>query len=143
MRVTLDTNVLIAAFIAKGTCHEVFEDVVRHHQLVLSDYILDEFTAKMTEKFGFSRKEAREAKALLSEKVLLVRPIEPIEVEAPTGIDIEADDLPILGTAASGKCHCLATGEKKLLELGAIDEIPILKPGDFWRMEDEDLGATE
>lgn len=138
MRVTLDTNVLIAAFIAKGTCHEVFEDVVRHHQLVLSDYILDEFTAKMTEKFGFSRKEAREAKALLSEKVLLVR---PIEVEAATGID--ADDLPILGTAASGKSHCLVTGDKKLLELGAIDEIPILKPGDFWRMEDEDLGATE
>ena len=111
---------------------------MRHHQLVLSDYILDELTAKMTETLGFSRKEACEAKALLSEKVLLVR---PIEVEAATGID--ADDLPILGTAASGKSHCLVTGDKKLLELGAIDEIPILKPGDFWRMEDEDLGATE
>ncbi len=141
MRVTLDTNVLIAAFIAKGTRHEVFEDVVRHHQLVLSDYILDELMAKMTETFGFSRKEAREAKALLSEKVRPVKLVQPIEVEAPTGID--ADDLPILGTAASGKSHCLVTGDKKLLELGAIDEIPILKPGDFWRMEDEDLGATE
>jgi putative PIN family toxin of toxin-antitoxin system len=132
VRVTLDTNVLIAAFIAKGTCHEVLEDIVRHHELALSEYILDELTAKLTTKFGFSRKEAREAKALLLERAELV---EPVPVEAPEGVD--EDDRPILGTAASARSHCLVTGDGALLALGAINEIRILKPGDFWRMEDD------
>ena len=132
MKVTLDTNVLIAAFIAQGTCHQVLEDVVRHHELVLSNYILDEFTEKLTEKLRFNLGEVREARTLLSGKARLVN---PVEIETPTGID--PDDLPVLGTAVAGQCDCIVTGDRELLQLGVIDHIPILKPGDFWKLEDE------
>ena len=40
MNILLDTNVLIAAFISRGSCNELLEHVVRYHRLVLSKYIL-------------------------------------------------------------------------------------------------------
>lgn len=131
MKVTLDTNVLIAAFIAKGTCHDLFEDVARHHELVISDYILAEFMEKMVAKLGFTQKEAREAKALIRERARRVR---PAELENPS--DIDEDDLPILGTAVSGQVDCLVTGDKELLALGGVSGIRIIRPGDFWKLED-------
>jgi len=42
MRVVLDTNVLIAAFIARGICSAVLEHCVRQHTLVTSDFILNQ-----------------------------------------------------------------------------------------------------
>ncbi len=38
MKFVLDTNVLIAAFIASGICHDIFEHIVQNHQIVLSDF---------------------------------------------------------------------------------------------------------
>ena len=132
MRVTLDTNVLIAAFVAKGTCHDVFEDVARHHELVISDYILSEFTKKMTVKLRFTRKETREAKDLILERA---RRVQPADLDPPPKIDV--DDLPVLGTAVSGQVHCLVTGDNELLELGSFGDFRIIKPGDFWKFEDD------
>ena len=43
MRIVLDTNILIAAFIARGSCNELVEHCVVHHDLVLSKPILGEF----------------------------------------------------------------------------------------------------
>jgi len=40
MKFVLDTNVLIAAFISSGTCHEILEHVIRNHELALSDFIV-------------------------------------------------------------------------------------------------------
>ena len=51
MRVLLDTNVLIAAFIAHGFCHELLEHCARQHTLVTSDFVLGEFRDKLTDKF--------------------------------------------------------------------------------------------
>jgi predicted nucleic acid-binding protein len=58
VRVLLDTNVLIAAFIARGTCHEVLEYCVHEHEMVTSGFILDEVHEALVKKFNFSRQEA-------------------------------------------------------------------------------------
>lgn len=58
MRVVLDTNVLIAAFIARGVCSELLEHCVRHHTLATSEFILNEFREKLTSKFRFTSEEA-------------------------------------------------------------------------------------
>ena len=36
MRLVLDTNVLISAFISRGLCTQVFEHCAKHHELVTS-----------------------------------------------------------------------------------------------------------
>ena len=43
MKVVLDTNVLIAAFITKGVCSELLEHCLRRHEIIMSEFILDEF----------------------------------------------------------------------------------------------------
>jgi putative PIN family toxin of toxin-antitoxin system len=43
MKVVLDTNVLIAAFITRGSSSDLLEHCIRQHEIVTSEFILDEF----------------------------------------------------------------------------------------------------
>lgn len=47
----------------------------------------------------------------------------------------DPDDVMILGTALAGNCQYLITGDKDLLQLVSFQEIPIIFPRDFWRLE--------
>jgi predicted nucleic acid-binding protein len=42
VKVVLDTNVLLAAFAARGLCEAVFEACPASHEIILSDHILGE-----------------------------------------------------------------------------------------------------
>ena len=130
MRVLLDTNVLIAAFIARGTCSEVLEHCARNHTLVSSQTLLRELDEKLAGKFGFTRKETREVAALLRDKTEMV---EPVTLDQPVCRD--PDDDVVLATALAGACDCIITGDKYLLVLERFRQIPILAPADFWRYE--------
>ena len=63
MKILLDTNVLIAALIARGTCHELLEHCVLRHTLFSSDFILNETEEKLIEKFGYTAELASEVAA--------------------------------------------------------------------------------
>ena len=134
MKVLLDTNVLIAAFIAHGTCHELLESVARNHELVSSKYILGELEDRLRYKFKCTKKDARDTVGLISERAEVVTPVE-VETASP----IDPDDLPVLGSAVAGSCDCLVTGDKELQKLGHVEEIPIISPSQFWKLEDEEL----
>lgn len=60
MKLVLDTNVLVAAFIARGTCSELLEYCAVRHEIVLSPAILDELGDVLTRKFRFLPEEARQ-----------------------------------------------------------------------------------
>ena len=51
MRLLLDTNVLVAALVARGTCHELLEHGVREHVVVSSQSLLDELGEVLERKF--------------------------------------------------------------------------------------------
>lgn len=127
MRLVLDTNVLLAAFIARGVCHELLEHCERNHQLVISEFILREFRDKLDAPLP----KVREAAALLRSRMELV---EPVPLEAP--ICRDPDDDWVLATAVVGACECIVTGDKDLLSLGEYRDIQILAPGAFWSYED-------
>ena len=131
MRVLLDTNVLIAAFIARGTCHEVLEHTVRCHELVLCTHILQEFRDKLRHKFGFTSKEASRAEALLKSRARRVHP-------EPPALHVDPDDLPVLGAALAGGCHCVVTGDRELQQLGSVGDCAILSPRAFWAWDARD-----
>lgn len=128
MRSVLDTNVLIAAFISRGTCHELFEHCVREHTLTGSSYILDEFRDKLVEKFDFAPRESRQARELLASRTTVVEP-------DPLGQTVcrDPDDDNILAAALAGECACIVSGDKDLLSLGTSRGIDIIAPRDFWR----------
>lgn len=131
MRIVLDTNVLVAAFIAHGTCNELLEHCALRHIIVLSDYILDELRTVLSKKFGFNADECREVITLLRSRCILVQ---PTPLNGPCCSD-PVDD-PIIGTAVAGNCDCLVTGDKALQKLKAYDRVVIVFPGDFWRFEE-------
>jgi uncharacterized protein len=130
MRLLLDTNVLIAAFIARGTCSELLEHCVRLHTLITSQALLDEFGEKMAGKLGYTQQEVREALNLLRSEVELAK---PTTLETPVCRD--KDDDVVLATALAGQCDLIVTGDQDLLVLEQFQDIPIVTPGDFWRRE--------
>ncbi len=126
MKIVLDTNVLIAAFIAHGVCHDLLEHCVRWHTLITSEWILGEFSENLRRKFKYTAREAEEAIALLRSGMQIVT---PENLEIPVCRD--QDDDMVLGTAIAGQASCIVTGDKDLLILRRFRSIDIVSPSDF------------
>jgi uncharacterized protein len=131
MKIVLDTNVLIAAFISHGTCNELLEYCAVNHEVILSAFILGELKDKLVRKFGFATHEADSVVQLLTSKCAVVTPLAPAEP-----ICRDPDDDKIIGTAFAANCECIVTGDKDLLELRRVKGVRIISPSDFWTMED-------
>lgn len=133
MRLVLDTNVLVAAFISRGVCHELLEHCERIHEMVTSTFILDELEAKLIEKFSAPAGLARAAVALVGAHTEIVypSPLAPPVCQDP-------DDDWVLATASVGRCTCLVTGDKDLLTIVSYEGIRIVSPGEFWRLDAAD-----
>jgi putative PIN family toxin of toxin-antitoxin system len=132
LKLLLDTNVLIAAFISRGNCSELLEHAVSSHTVVCSNYTLEEFREKLIAKFAISAADAKRAAALLRSRFEIVVP-----AVVPKSACPDEDDLPVLGSAVAGGCACAVTGDGGLVALGAYQGIPILSPAEFWQQEDK------
>ena len=130
MRLLLDTNVLIAAFISHGTCAELLEHCVRCHEVVSSEPLLDEFQKVLLNKFEFSRGEAGQVATFLKSRLFLAT---PLSLKNPVCRD--PDDDTVLGTAIAGQCQCLVTGDRDLLVLEKFQGVDIIPPHGFWKYE--------
>ncbi len=133
MRIAIDTSVLIAAHISRaGVCAEMLEDVLLHHELVISEFILEELGRKLLEKFNFPKSEIAQVAAFLRRSSIVVIP-----AELPPSVCRDPDDVPVLGTAVGGGCTLLISVDRDLLDMRSINDIPIIRPGDFWRRTTE------
>ena len=129
MRVALDSSVLIAAHISRaGVCAELLEDVLLHHELVTSEYILEELGRKLVQKFNFPKREADQVVAFLHRVAVVAVP-----AHLPLDACRDPADIPVLGTAVGGECTMLVSVDRDLLDMGSIDAIPIVRPGEYWR----------
>jgi len=127
MKIVLDTNIYIAALVSKGLCAEVYQYCLQYHELVLSDYILEEIQRNLIRKFGQSASDVSEALEILTEGVLKVTP-QPLDKP----VSRDSLDDPILGTAIVGKADYLVSGDRDLLSLKQYGHIRIISPRDFW-----------
>jgi putative PIN family toxin of toxin-antitoxin system len=126
----LDSSVLVAAYISRaGACASLLEDVLSDREWVTSRFILDELCRKLREKFNFP---ADDIAAVRQSVIAAAELVEPTEISAETCRD--ANDLPVLGTAVAGRADVLITVDRDLLDLERFRDIPILKPGGFWRL---------
>ena len=130
MRLVLDANVLIAAFVARGVCAELLEHCVREHEPVTSEAILEEVRRNLVSKIKVTVPQADQTVKLLRTRL---RVVEPVVLEAQACRD--ADDDVVLGTAIAGQCDAIVTGDKDLLDLESYRGIPIVTPRAFWSFE--------
>lgn len=128
MRIALDSSVLVAAHISRaGVCAELLEDVLLHHDLVSSEFILGELRRKLLDKFHFPAREVGQVSAFLRRVSFMVVP-----ADLPASVCRDAEDIAVLGTAVAGDCGLLISVDRDLLDLESFRGIPIVRPGAFW-----------
>ncbi|RLJ63695.1 putative toxin-antitoxin system toxin component, PIN family [Sulfurisoma sediminicola] len=127
MKVFLDTNVLASALATRGLCAELFEFVLAEHELVASAELLAELERILTAKLRIPAAVTAGFISLIAESSEVVREPGPI----PDGIP-DPDDAPLIAAALAGGAKCFVTGDKALLDLGAVAAMPILSPRQFW-----------
>jgi len=130
VRALLDTNVLIAAFIARGNSSEVFAHCLSEHNIITSQWLIDELEEKLSGKFHFSMSEIKGVVGLVRDNAKLAEPEDFGE-----RICRDADDDNVLAAALAGKAKCIVTGDKDLLSLKNYRGIRILSPTGFWEFE--------
>jgi putative PIN family toxin of toxin-antitoxin system len=131
VKVLLDTNVLIAAFISHGSSHELLEHCFLDHEIVTSNDLLKELGKTLSGKLRFSRTDVREVLRVLRR---MGNVVDPQPLAAPVCRD--PDDDHVLAAAVGGEVACIVTGDKDLLTLEENQGIPILTPDRFWRFEE-------
>jgi putative PIN family toxin of toxin-antitoxin system len=125
--------VLVAAYISRaGTCASLLEDILNDHEWLTSNFILDELSRKLRDKFKYPEDEIAEIR-----EAALIAAEFATPAEIPGDACRDPNDLPILGTAVAGRADVIITVDKDLLTLEAFRGIPIVRPGEFWKL----LGA--
>ncbi len=131
MRITLDTNVLVSAFIAKhGHSADLLELslTVESLELVLSDGILEEFENVLMRdgvrrRFAYTRQDIKKTVATLRNLSKLVSPKSKFHV-----VRDDPKDNVILNCAHDGDADYIVSGDSHLLELGRFRDIKIANP---------------
>ena len=125
MIVVLDTNVIIAAMVAKGLCHEVVARGLGSCTVVTSQALLDELEHTLRAKFTLGPASI----TFLDQLRIRVRIVEPVALPAPVSRD--ADDDMVLATAVAAGAALVVTGDQDPLVIGRYNGIEIVSPRDF------------
>ena len=125
MTVVFDTNVVVAALLTNGLCHECFRRAVRRRLLVSSPALLQELEATLRRKFAVTS-ATEEFLATLRDQVSLVHPM-----PWPARVCRDEDDDVVLATAVAACAERIVTGDQDLLVLGAYEGIPLVSPRQF------------
>ena len=130
MRVFLDTNVLASAFGSRGLCADLFEIILREHQLVTGEVVIDELRRVLTRKFDTPADKAKEV-----ERFLRGYHVEPRPRRLP-GLNLtERADLMVVGSAINANAEILVTGDREMLDLKkAPEHLRIVSPREFWNL---------
>ena len=89
--------------------------------------MLNELKSVLRSKFGVEQRLIDDFMGLLHQVDVQCRDVRLPRIELH-----DKDDLPILGAAILAKAEVLVTGDKKLLDLGCIEDLQIISPGQFW-----------
>jgi putative PIN family toxin of toxin-antitoxin system len=102
------------------------------HNVFTSRFVLNEFGAKLLNKFKYSKDEIEHAERIVLSGATITE-------EAPhKNISCrDKDDFHILAAAINADVDCIISGDEDLLSLKKVYGIPIIKPRDFWKFEED------
>jgi predicted nucleic acid-binding protein len=127
LRVFVDTNVVVAAFATRGLCADVFRLAAAEHLLLIGEPVLVETGRILTTKFRMPREASDEVLGILRRFPIAAAAKKPI----PLGIN-DRDDEWIVACALGAAAEIFVTGDKALLGLRKVDNMPIVSPRQFW-----------
>lgn len=127
MKIVLDSNVIIAAFAARGLCNALFESCIGNHDIILCEEILSEIAKNLKGKIHLPDAVIRQILQLLRSHATIVTPH-----KVDRKVCKDKKDLMVLGSAIAGNADYIITGDKDLLNVGRIQDVKIVDPRTFW-----------
>ena len=126
MRIVLDTNMLISAFLFKGLSASVYDYCVSHTEVHLSEWIIAEFLEKLENKFNVDSEVRKAIEEVVRERAKVSDP----SISLPT-ICRDKDDNHVLRIAESISADFIVTGDKDLLVLKEYQKTKMVTPRVF------------
>ena len=126
IRVCLDSNVLVAAFAARGLCSDLLAHVLTEQHLVVADIVREETLRVLSVKLKLSPEALNSVAAVLDRCEGAPASSEPSPVPVR-----DLDDENVLADALEAGVQILVTGDKDLLDVAEQSPIPILSPRAF------------
>jgi putative PIN family toxin of toxin-antitoxin system len=127
MKIVLDSNVCLAAFVSRGLCSALMELCLDRFEVISSDFILNEIKHTLTDKIRINP-------GIVEDIILYLRDNFSICTynKLDRRICRDRDDDEILALAKSNECEFIITGDKDLLILKEFAHIRIFDPRQFW-----------
>lgn len=126
LKVVLDTNVFISAFIFSGKPRDILKLVIdRKIKGFISPLILSELTEVLIKKFNFEIEKIKFLEKLINNNFKLIYPLESVDICK------DRPDNCILEAALAGNCDYIITGDQHLLSLKIFQGIKIITVAQF------------
>ena len=129
MRLILDINILVSAFVFKSESADIaFRNAAKKHTLLFAELTFKELKSTLLKpKFA----EIAELTTIRNLIINLVRIGEFIEPTEEIRVCRDLKDNMFLELAVAGNADCIITGDKDLLELHSFRNIRIITPKEF------------
>ena len=129
MRLILDTNILVSAFVFKSvTANIVVRNAAKKHTLLFSESTFKELKSTLLKpKFA----EIAELSTIRNFIINLIKIGEFIDPKIIIAECRDPKDNKFLELAVAGNADCIVTGDKDLLVLNPFRGIKIISPADF------------
>jgi len=125
-RICLDSNVLVAAFVARGLCSDLLKLVLSEHDLVVPEIVVEEVTRVLSSKLKASQAAVSAAEAVLERSTIVPASATPCPLSLR-----DPDDERVLADAISAGAEILVSGDQDLLVAAEDSPIRILSPRAF------------
>ena len=129
MRVFLDTNVLVSAFISRGISAEIFRIIMKEHNLIVGDVVLSELKRILSNKLKMPSAQVNNILNFLNSFEIINYSDGPCPIELR-----DKDDEKILVLALQSNSEVLVTGDKDFLDVRDSLNIKVLNPREFLKL---------
>jgi len=127
VKIFLDTNVLISAYMARGICADLLRYILAEHELVTGEINLDELRRVLKDRFRASAAQLQAIDAELRAQTIVPKPDAPSPI-----VRRDPDDAWVLASAVAGAADMLVTGDQDLLSVTDKAPLPIVDPRGCW-----------
>jgi len=129
LKVFLDTNVLVSAFITRGLCADIFRILLSEHDLILCTDVMTELKEVLGRKIDLPDKQISSILQYLKtfEVVANHNPRSKIELR-------DKYDIPVISAALNSRSDILVPDDKDFLEISDICGIKIVDPRTFFQI---------
>ncbi|EQD36000.1 PilT protein domain protein [mine drainage metagenome] len=122
------TNVLASGLMDHGLCHDLLDRILIEHTVLLGAPVYEALHRILTSKFRVPAELWHQLESGLRAFEHAPSVATPLDVPIP-----DPDDIPILACAVAAKADVFVTGDKALLDLCKVEDMPILSPRQLWQ----------